>query len=585
MPDLSKIERRRRSPRALLVGLIVFFAVLAGAAWAGFFIFKPYARFEGKGMELSIVGPASVKAGEVVRYEFKYRNTERVGLAALELRLIIPKDFKVLEYVEPPTTEPTTWTLGSLGRNVGDAIIVRGYFLGPGEGTTAFQSIATYRPANFNADFQAIKTKQVVLAGTILEATVAGPPEIAPGEEGEYVYTLKNTGSEQLAGLDLALEAPTSFLFNTSEPAPTDERGKRWEIATLDPGAETTLKIRGSFAATASGTLELVVSVGVRQADDRLVHRRDSFTTDVLASDLSLEVVVNGSRESFSADFGDALHLTLAYKNLGEHAFGDVRLSVTLTADPGGLVNWEDVEMSAPARIQSGILTWTARELTDLATVAPGAEGTIDVTLPIIATAPAATGRDELHISGSALISTIGGRVAARQVQTTPILVSLNSNLAFGAEARYFDPDSAPLGSGPLPPKVGETTNLRVLWHITNTRHELEGISVRTTLPARVAWTGRSNTDLGTIRWDAGSRTVTLVIDRLGTDIGSLAADFEVAITPEAADVGKFVTLTNETTIGARDTKTGTVLSRSIDPLTSEMPTDEGARRKGAVVD
>ncbi|MBI4132996.1 hypothetical protein HY478_00110 [Candidatus Uhrbacteria bacterium] len=585
VPDLTRLERRRRNPRVILIGLIIFFAVLALAAWAGFFIFKPYGRFEGKGAELAIRGPDEPKAGDPVRYEFTYRNTERVALAALELRLVIPKEFNILEATPLPTDEPATWTLGGLPRGGSGAITIRGYFLGPGEGTSAFQSIATYRPANFNADFQTIVTKQIALHGTVLDATIAGPHEVAPGETGEYIYTLKNTGGEPLSDLEMVLEAPDTFLFDEAEPVSVDERGGRWTVATLEPGTETTVKVRGSFAATARGMLEVGMSVGVRAGDERLVHRRDTITTDVLASDLSLDLVVNGSHAEVGAGFGDVLHATLAYKNLGELTFGDVRLGVTITADPNGLVDWSNVETSAPGRISGGTFTWTSRELTALGSLGAGAEGTIDLTIPLVGDPPETGGPDELRLSGTALISTVGGRVVGRQVETTPILVRLNSDLNFTAEARYFDADDAPLGSGPLPPKIGETTNLRVLWHIENSRHALEGIRVRTTLPARVTWTGRHNTELGVISWDAGSRTVTLTIDRLGTETDAVTADFEVAITPEAADVGRFMTLTNDTTLSARDTVTGTVLAREAEPLTSEMPTDSEVGRRGAVVD
>lgn len=585
MPDLTRLERRRRSPRAILVGLIAFFAVLAAVAWAGFFIFKPYARFEGKALELTVSGPTPVKAGEVVRYEFEYHNKERVGIAAFELRLVIPKEFKVLETSEPPTTEGAIWALGSLGARSKGVITVRGYFLGPGVGTTAFQSIATYRPANFNADFQAITTRQITLAGTVLEGTVEGAPEAAPGEELTYTYTAKHLGSEPLEGLELALEAPETFLFASSLPAPAREGEPRWRVERFEPGSELKFEIRGSFAAAAEGPTEVGVSIGTRQNDERLIHRRDVFTTDVLRSDLSLELVVNGSTEGRTANFGDRLHLTLAYKNLGESTLGDLRLSVTVASDPAGLIHDEGVEISVPARTSRGTYTWTSRELAELASLRGDALGTIDLTVPIVARPPEAAGLDEIRLAATALISTVGGRVVARQIQTAPITVTLNSDLEFTAEARYFDPDGVPLGSGPLPPKVGETTNFRIVWTLTNSRHELSEVRVRTTLPSRIGWTGRARADQGSLGWDPNSRTVLLTLDRFLGTMRTITADFEVSLTPTSSDLGRFVTLTNESTLSARDAKTGATISRAVDPLTTEMPTDEEARGRGVVTE
>ena len=37
MPNLTELEQKKRSPWVIIIGLLSFFAVLAGAAWTGFF--------------------------------------------------------------------------------------------------------------------------------------------------------------------------------------------------------------------------------------------------------------------------------------------------------------------------------------------------------------------------------------------------------------------------------------------------------------------------------------------------------------------------------------------------------------------
>jgi hypothetical protein len=584
LPDMTKLERKKRSPRAVLLGLILFFAILAGVAWIGFFVFQPYARFEGKGVELAIEGPKEVKAGEAVRYEFEYKNTERVGLAALELRLIVPEEFHVLEHSIEPTTEPYTWTLGNLAHNGTGKIMLRGFFLGPDQGRSAFQSIATYRPANFNADFQSITTNPVAINESVLSGTLEGPTEAAPGEDVVYTYTLTHTGQETLENLEVSIEGTDSFLFDSAEPEPSDERPTRWLLQPLEPNDEVVITVHGAFAATAKGMTEVPFVIGVVKNDALFTHRRDVIETDVLAGDLSFKLVINGTTKDFPADYGETLNASLAYENQGERTIGDLTISLRINASPVGLIDWESAVIEPDARIRNGVITWTGREWEALGQVRPGEEGTIDLSLPITSEAPRGEGTDELRFSGSALISTLDGRLVARQVATPPIVVNLNSDFAFNAGAEYFDDAGAQVGSGALPPEVGTRTTATIYWDIANTHHALENIRVRATLPAHIEWTGRSRTDAGDLSWNESNRTVTLTLDELAAD-GVVTTDFDVALTPIATDVGKFVTLIGEISASARDTVTGATLSRARAALSSELLTNEAGESRGVVVE
>jgi len=58
-----------------------------------------------------------------------------------------------------------------------------------------------------------------------------------------------------------------------------------------------------------------------------------------------------------------------------------------------------------------------------------------------------------------------------------------NSEANFVSEVRYFTPEGAPLGTGPLPPKVDKRTVYRVFWKLDNSLHQLDEIKVEAILP------------------------------------------------------------------------------------------------------
>ncbi len=64
-----------------------------------------------------------------------------------------------------------------------------------------------------------------------------------------------------------------------------------------------------------------------------------------------------------------------------------------------------------------------------------------------------------------------------------------------------------------------------------------------------------------------------------------VTSDFDLNFTPQASEIGKFITLTNEITASARDTKTEASLSHTRDALTTELLTDETGAGRGAVME
>ena len=63
-------------------------------------------------------------------------------------------------------------------------------------------------------------------------------------------------------------------------------------------------------------------------------------------------------------------------------------------------------------------------------------------------------------------VGKIGETEVDMTIKSNEIVVDINTGMVFKAEARYFNDDNIAVGSGPLPPKVGETTKYRIFWNI-----------------------------------------------------------------------------------------------------------------------
>ena len=177
--DMGRLEKVSHSTfRSALVGLTVFFGVLAIASWAGFFLFSPSrGGFRGDQVALEIQGPTEVKSGELVAYAVRYANGEGTPLGTASLELRTPRQFKIVS-VEPAQDEGF-WRLGSVAPGKDGTVTVKGIFLAPIGKTYDMQSILSYRPADFNSEFQKVATSAITVKDSVFELAVTMPPNHA----------------------------------------------------------------------------------------------------------------------------------------------------------------------------------------------------------------------------------------------------------------------------------------------------------------------------------------------------------------------------------------------------------------------
>ncbi len=588
MPDLSKLDKKNNSRLTrFLIYFIIIAVFLSAVAWAGFLFFEPWSSRSSQSLEISIEGPDQVESGSEVEFSIKYKNNGRVPLAALEIQLNLPDTLKDLTKNPKPTQGDNTWTIGSLRPGSDGSIDFSGTIFGDVPSTSTIQAIITYRPANFNADFQDIETKEFEIKTTVFEGKIEGPDKTVPGEKVEYTFMLKNNGKLTQKNILAYIKPPSTFLIEESVPK-LEEDQLFWEISTINPGETMELKVEGSYAAEAIGPQEVGFS-SVYKSDDgiELIQIDDKIETEVLGGNLALQLIANGSATDQAVDPGDTLRASINFSNAGEEEIGDVSLALKIET-PDGLdapIVWEEANLAdGNFDPTTGEITWDYLVLPELALLEPGDEGVIDINLPIMEGLEEHVA-DKLTLTLVSSLETIGEVESSRTLSTSPINIMINSDFRLVAEARYFDDDGTPLGTGPIPPTVDETTTYRIIWKITNSIHELEKIEVTTTLPIDTTWTGRTATDIGELSFDPESRIVRWYVDSLPVSINEISSTFEIGVTPEESDVGTFMKITNTVSGSADDLSTNSELSSSLERLTSELPNDEYAVGSGVVIE
>ncbi len=583
IPDLTVLERARgHRLRNVLIGLTFFFAALAAAAWAGFFIFKPFGAFNPNELKFTVEAPASVKSGEEAVFVVRYAAGERLNVRNLEISVKLPDEFEV-QSVEPLATGQDSWRIGSLAAGGEGKIVIRARVIGAPGSLLGVRAFADYVPADFSSPFQNVASAAFTIAGSTLDLTATSTDRVLPGEPVRAIFAYKNNGAAALANAAFRIILPAGFVAATSSPA-ASEGSTFWKLGPLAPGVEGKIALNGTFASEAKGDEIFTGELGYLKDNNFITQISTSTAVSVIGGDLVLTTIVNGSATAAPVSFGDTLLATISYANKSEAELGDVKLTMRLQNNPVKSAASTSITEASKGATSPNAVTWTKKEVPSLAKLAPGAEGSFDVSVKLSEAPYAAGAKDySLDLWTEGLIGTVNGADKNRTIQTAKLHFPFFSDLSFKAESRYYNDDEVAVGTGPLPPKVGSETTYRIFLTIENALHDLKNLSLATKLPDNVRFTGKKDVSAGDLKFDEATHSINWTLNRLPASVHSVTIDFEVALTPGAVAAGNILPLTGDIRFDAEDAVAGGHIIRNVDPVDTSLEGDPLGRGKGVV--
>lgn len=584
MPDFRHIEfKKEKRTRKILILLIVFFAALSLAAWAGFFVFKPYERFGGREVKFEIRGPEKIVAGKEMDFDILIVNESNVPLAETSVFLILPPEFSLIKS-DPAAQTPNNWLLGTLDTGGKHQIKLKGVVVQAVGEEFTLNATLTYKPANFNSEFQNVASYKMEVSDSILETAIESSAETIVGEETAFKIKYRNSGDVRIDGIALRVALPDHFIFSTSTKVL--DKDNKILIDKLEAGEEGDVDIRGIFSTSASESEKIISQIGFVRNEKFILERESELNVSITGSDLLLELTINGGSEG-PLSFGDPVYGAIKFKNTSNKVLQGVAVSAVFESHPtkGGkdLINWSGFKEPFGAKRQPPKVTWDASSVSILGKLNPGDEGSLDFSFYLVDKPITFEDRNyQIHFYLEASISKINNRKADRTVQSQKLIYPFQTDLSFKASGRYFDEDNIALGSGPLPPKVGERTTYRIFWTIKNSLHDLSEITVKAKMPRNISFGPRSIVSVGTLSHTEDE--VVWRIENLSSLVSQAEVSFDVGVIPQLGDVGSILPLLESSEITAKDSVTGTQIKLSAPQITTELPDDEEVIGKGAVV-
>lgn len=571
--DLKVLTQGESWTTWFLKRVIVALGVVCIIVFGGFVTYTNFfaAHQEGKPLVMAFVAPDILQSGALATIELQYVNATAYPLTGVEIDINLPSGF-VLRSSEPSATQvkDMIFTLGTIPGKTDGKIRINGVWNTDVPSTAGIQALARYKPANFNADFHDILTKTIVTNTSTTELRVDAPATVNVGEGMTYAVHVKNAGTETLVAPRVALTLPQGFFVQTSNPGLVPGEGFALTIGDIAPGAESLLALTGAFASDVTGEQNMTVVSGI--AGERFSVQATAIAqTEVQGSALALTMVGNGTQGTVVADPGSLLRLALRIENMSDAPVSDATALLDFTAEDNLPIDWKAAVLAGGKVTAKGIIF----DAKSIGTIAPGEYTTLDLAFPL---------KTDLSAVSSAFSIAFSVTRGAITVQSAPLSVVLNSDAALLSGLRYYDDDGAPLGSGPLPPMVGEVTHYRGVWSIASGAHGLNDVTVSAVLPEGVAWDDFVTATSGVLTFDPTQRIVRWTVSSIPASSPMITARFSVALTPTSADVGLIKTVVGKAVLTAKDSTTKATIERSTEAVTTECVGDVHAEGKGEVV-
>ncbi|MCB9802415.1 DUF11 domain-containing protein [Candidatus Nomurabacteria bacterium] len=543
-------------------GLVFFLFLLFIAAISGFWYWNNNGSTNiTDSLKLEITGPEKIVSGDEVTYLVEYTNLDTVALTAMELSVYWPAGFYFDEAsLEPENANAKTWLLDDLPAGQKASLEIKGQLVGKkGEEHDAIFSL-DYQPANFHSDFVAKQTVTTKITDQKIELEVQGLEKTLVDTEQEIKIVYRNLSEEVLTDLYLDVLYPDDWQIESVEPA---KEGQYW-VSSLEPEEEKEIVLKGYFSIDSRADQLLVAEVGNMFDNDFRRLMRTEHPIVVVNPQFDLNLTINGQKGDQQANWGDVLRYQLEVTNASDSDIADVEVTALLA---GKLLNWDSLD-SVGQYLEERIV-WTNEEDQGLASWSAGEKKIFTWEVKIVSSP-----QPERNLENIIKIN-IAGLNDWEQLVTVSKL-TVGESLTFN-NGIYWHLGGRRVGSGLLPPRVGEETQYLVVWSLPQSTGNFADVKVETVLPPNVDFVDQAEIQEGTLSFDESSRSLTWSLNDFQDVLLPVTASFMISITPDNEDKGQTLTLLNPVTVSASGTedvvvrskilKTSDVVAESSEPI------------------
>ena len=583
-PELDEMLTHERLPpkispfmKKVFIFALLFFIAAIGVAG---FVFVGGANFiSSRNVDINVLGPTTIRAGEVLELGVSISNTNNADLEFANLSIQYPSGSRNPDN----TAESLTYTKDNLGIiGAGDEVIrdVRAVLLGLSEEIKEIKFSVEYKVKGSNATFYKDKIFEIAIGNAPITLTVESPPSTISGEDFMTVVSVTLNSTDVLKNVILKTEYPYGYsVLNATPETLTDNN--IWALGDLSPGSKKTVLIRGQLIGENREERTFRFYVGVSDGGSAspnleiiIVSRLNTVIVD--RPSIGLNVLFNGENVStYIAPVARPITTSIMFQNNLPDKLLNPRLEVSLSGETLDKLSVTAGNSGLYNPINSSIV-WNLASRLDSQELSPGEGGQVTLRFSSLPSLSLSAGSQDItlnfSISGVPLGATGQRPVVVNETRT----VRISSQVSFSSRAlRSLGPFA---NHGPIPPKVGEETAYTVVLSVGNTQGDLTDAKIIARLGQNVRWLGASSFTSEDISYDSSSNTITWNMGMLSSEVGFSSATrelaFQISLTPSLGQIGTAPSLVTGLVFSGRDAQTGNMVTVNNPPLTTRLISD-----------
>ncbi len=531
--------------------MIIVFLLLSSAT----LLYSAF-RFGGAGssrddIELTLTGPESVAIGEESTWVINYKNISKVNLEKINISVRYPDGLK-LKSTEPAADNllNTSWQMGELPKGEAGEIKINAQLYGEENDSKDFVVEVVYQPANFSSDFIESLTKSVKLGQSQFSIAWQLPESILPEVEQDMSWQISNLSGQELSAVRIRLITSKNFVMTNPRPEIAEiadvPEGKAyiWPTRNFMNNQSISFNFKGKFSAGVSGLEKFKIEISSGEDNVKVLQETEKNIV-ILGEELALQMTINNQTTLNEVAPGQKLNYQLILQNTSGLDLKDLQVVLKTNAD---MVAWETLKTAVEPTIgEDGQIILTGDNFPLLQTLAKGQELKINYEVSLKNNLTNLS--DNYRTYAEVTVGKVGEEQKNDLSFSTPVQsAKIISPVKVLNYAWYRDDEGIPVGTGPLPPKVGQKTVFPIDLTI-QTKTDYDSVNLTASLPADVVWEGNQVVDQGNLNFDSVTRQLSWQINSLTTNDGQVTARFFVSLTPQSSDIGKVKILLNSQTI------------------------------------
>lgn len=548
-----------KAKRNIWIGVSVFFliALIIGGVWGYKWWLKN--AFHQDRVSIYFEGPKEADSTQPSKYIIHYKNENRVTLKNAEIQLSYAENFQPTDNVNLKFLSPTASKIfiGDIKPMSEQTVELKGIFYAPKDFPVYIRAALNFIPSNGSEKLTMENQIGVNITAAPVFLSVGAPQSAADGDSVVYVIDYKNLDIRQLSNVQVQVEFPAGFAFKSAQPIAT-EKNSSWYLGNIEPNQSGKITIQGKLTGAEGETKDIVVSLGRSGSDNKfVVYSKQELSTHMVSPILTVKQSLEGKTDDI-INAGEVLKYVVEFQNTGNIGLRDA--IVTAKVD-GKILDYSKLNVEGGSFDgDSGIITWKASDVPALSIINPKAGGQVRFFIPVKEIIPVDGKLDKnFVVTSTAKIDSpdIPTPVDSNKIiGSNQIELRLASKVLFDTKGYYSD--SNVKNSGPIPMTTGQETTFALHWIITSVSNDISGAKVTSSLPSGVRWTGQVfpagekilyNPRTNQLIWNAGD-----VAAGSGVLGKPREVIFQVAVKPQASQVGQPIVLLNKSTFEAKDT-------------------------------